>query len=463
MSHELTSIERRHLESIFRCVRHTLLNRGLYRKLKDGGIQEVAWKRTILLHGLGVVAFEVDVQRLPVKIEQLLDPEVSHQMQASLGGRRVKVTNSRGLLFGVRLEPDEPKPQIRLPSRVVLDLTQRPEGEYLIPVGQRADGPLWHSLWETGHILVGGESGSGKSTWLNAALAALMATHTPQELQVAIVDPKEVEFQAYQGVPHLFAPVVTEVDDASTLTARLMAELDRRRVLFSHAGAKNLPRYNQRTDDRLPLVLLIVDEVTDIALTTGLKSPFYTDLIRLVSKGRAFGLVVILATQNPKAEVLNTLIRGNMSMRLAFRVATAEHSRVILGESGAQELPRTIRGRLMARIDKGLEILQGFCITEQEIEQLTREMRNGRLSVLTELEEEMIRHAMAHLGGKFHIHKLATAFKGQISMKRIWRLARNWELRGWLIPGPSRADGRQVSDELVALLSLPPALRPEEG
>jgi hypothetical protein len=74
--------------------------------------------------------------------------------------------------------------------------------------------------------------------------------------------------------------------------------------------------------------------------------------------------------------------------------------------------------------------------------------------VLTELEEELVRHAVEHLGGKFHIHNLAAAFKGRIGMKRIWRLAKNWELRGWLIPGPSRADGRRVSDELLGLLSF---------
>jgi len=471
MRHELNPAEQRHLEGIFRGVRHTLLNRGLYRQRKDGGIQEVAWKRTILLNDLGIVAFEVDVQRLPVKIEQLLNPEVAHQMQASLSGRRVKVTNSRGLLFAVKLEPDLPKPKVRLPRRVPLDLDAPPlqkgpgqaQGAYLIPIGQGTDGPVWHSLIETGHILVGGESGSGKSTWLNAALAALLATHPPQELQVALLDPKEVEFQAYRGVPHLFAPLATEVDDASCLTARLTAELDRRRGLFSRAGAKSLLRYNQRTGERLPLILLIVDEVTDIALATGLKSPFYTDLIRLTSKGRAFGLGILLATQNPKAEVLNTLIRGNMSTRISFRVATAEHSRVILGESGAQTLPRTIRGRLMARLDSKLDVLQGFYITDKEIAQLTAGLRGSQPSPLTELEEEMVRYAMSHLAGKFHIHKLAAAFKGQIGMKRIWKLAKSWELRGWLIPGPSRADGRRVSDELLSLLPGPSSRQPEEG
>jgi len=471
MSHEPNSLEtidlntgqKRHLENIFRGVRHTLLNRGLYRRLKNGGVQEVAWKRTILLHHLGIVAFEVDVQRLPVKIEQLLNPEVAHQIQASLNGRQVRVTNSRGLIFGVKLEPDPARPKIRLPQRVHLNLETRPEGIYFIPIGQGAGGHLWHSLLETGHILVGGESGSGKSTWLNTALASLLAGHTSQELQIAIVDPKAVEFQAYQGVPHLFRPIATEVDEASLLTAHLLAEIDRRQALFRHAGAKNLSRYNKSVQDRLPLILLIVDEVTDIALQAGLKSPFYTDLIRLVSKGRAFGLVVILATQNPKAEVLNTLIRGNMSTRIAFRVATAEHSRVILGSGGAQKLSRTIQGRLMVQLDREEEILQGFYITDEEIEQLTCQLQHSRPAILTQLEEEMVRYAMVYLEGKFHIHKLAEAFKGRIGMKRVWKLAKNWELRGWLISGPSRADGRRVSDELLGLLTPSPPLDSGEG
>lgn len=362
----LTAREVRHLETLFRGVRHTLLNRGLYGK-RDGGIQEVPWKRIILLDELGVVAFEVDVGRLPVKIERLLDPDVAHQIQASLGGRQVKVTNSQGLIFGVALEPDAPRPATSLPRRVVLSLETRPAGKYLVPIGQGDNGPVWRSLLETGHVLVGGESGSGKSTWLHAMLAALLSAHSPAELQVALLDPKQVEFQVYRELPHLLAPVATEAGEASALTARLLAELDRRRARFAEVGARNLVNYDHLTGESLPLVLLVVDEVTDIALEAGLKSLFYKNLIRLVSKGRAFGLVVVLATQNPKAEVLNTLIRGNMSTRIAFRVATANHSRTILGLPGAEKVPRSVRGRLVARLDQDLENLQGFDIMDGQV------------------------------------------------------------------------------------------------
>ena len=116
----------------------------------------------------------------------------------------------------------------------------------------------------------------------------------------------------------------------------------------------------------------MIDEVSDIALQCGLRSAFYKNLIRLSSKGAAFGLILVLATQNPKAEVLNTLIRGNMSTRIAFRVSSVEHSRTILGLGGAQKLPRTIRGRMLARLDESLVELQGFYVSDEAVLALAR-------------------------------------------------------------------------------------------
>jgi hypothetical protein len=173
------------------------------------------------------------------------------------------------LLFGVRPEPEEPQPRVRLPQRVLLDPETQPGRDS--PSGRP---------YLTGHILVG-----GKSTWLNAALAALLAAHMPQELQITVIDPKMVEFQAYRGLPYLFADVATEVEQAEALLARILAKMDRRRVLFAHAGAKSLAAYNRQACELgkavLPLLLLAVDEVTDIALQAGLKSAFYKDLIHL--------------------------------------------------------------------------------------------------------------------------------------------------------------------------------------
>jgi DNA segregation ATPase FtsK/SpoIIIE-like protein len=201
----------------------------------------------------------------------------------------------------------------------------------------------------------------------------------------------------------------------------------------------------------LPLVLVIVDEVADIALQCGLNSVFYKNLIRLSSKGAAFGLIMILATQNPKAEVLNTLIRGNMSTRVAFRVNSIEHSRTILGCSGAQHLPRTIRGRLVARLDESLVHLQGYYVPDEDVLALTRRWAGNAAPALAPVERALVRFACAELAGGFPVHRLYEQFKGEISYRQIVALARRWEGCGWLLPAPSAVEPRQVSDELRAL------------
>ncbi|MFN2156272.1 MAG: hypothetical protein ACK2UX_13630, partial [Anaerolineae bacterium] len=195
---------------------------------------------------------------------------------------------------------------------------------------------------------------------------------------------------------------------------------------------------------------VVIDEVSDIALQCGLRSTFYKNLIRLSSKGAAFGLVLVLATQNPKAEVLSTLIRGNMSTRIAFRVSSADHSRTILGRSGAQELPRTVRGRMLARLDQALTPLQGFYVSDEAILSLARGQVNGQAPVLTPIERALIAYALQELGGAFPIGRLYERFRGEISHRQLVKLGQRWESKGWLTPPPSATEARQVTPALRA-------------
>ena len=204
----------------------------------------------------------------------------------------------------------------------------------------------------------------------------------------------------------------------------------------------------------LPLILVVIDEVSDIALQCGLRSAFYKNLIRLSSKGAAFGLILVLATQNPKAEVLNTLIRGNMSTRIAFRVSSAEHSRTILGLGGAQKLPRTIRGRMLARLDESLVELQGFYVSDEEVLALAGRWSASRGVWLSPVERELVAYARQELEGAFPVHRLYEQFKGDISYRQLAKLARRWEHNGWLSPPPSVVEARQVTDELCEMAAL---------
>ena len=357
-------------------IRSALTRLGHCYRTKRGDLVEVSYSQ------LGVVGnrygvLEVDVQRLPprVRIGDLIANGTLHHLTAIVG-KPVHKLNTTGLTYCIELQRRSKR---RLPSTVPLDLRTRPEGDYMIPVGQGSERAEWCSLLDTSHILVGGESRSGKSTWLNALLVSLLATYMPAELRLAIIDPKGVEFTPFDGIPHLVKPVAVQPQDASAVTSWLVTEMDRRRDLFAGVYARNLQSYNQRASQAgaqpLPLVLVVLDEVSDMALQCGLKSVFYRNLIRLSSKGAAFGLILVLATQNPKAEVLNTLIRGNLSTRIAFRVASVEHSRTILGCGGAQELPRTVRGRLVARLDHSLVRLQGFFVSDEAVLELARRWR----------------------------------------------------------------------------------------
>ena len=434
-------------------IRSALTRLGHCYRTTRGDLIEVSYRR------LGVVdrqyaLLEVDVQRLPpkVSIHKLTSADTLHHLTAVVG-KRVRKLNTTGLTYCVELQPQAGQ---RLPARAPLDLEARPPGAYMAPIGQGREGGEWRSLLDTSHILVGGESRSGKSTWLNAMLVALLAAHTPDELRLALIDPKGVEFAPLNGVPHLVQPLADNPRTASAVTGWLTDEMDRRQALFAGVFARNLSTYNERVQGRgeeeeaLPLILVVIDEVSDIALQCGLRSAFYKNLIRLSSKGAALGLILVLATQNPKAEVLNTLIRGNMSTRIAFRVSSVEHSRTILGTGGAQKLPRTIRGRMLARLDESLVELQGFWVSDEEVLALAGRWATSGVQ-LSPVERELVRYARRELEGAFPVGRLYEQFKGDISYRQLVKLARRWEHNGWLSPPASVVEARQVTDELWEL------------
>jgi len=399
-----------------RRIRQALTKMGLCYETKDGHLVEVSYSRVGLVgHEYGLL--EVDLQRLPrkVTVNKLARRDTLHHLTAVVG-KPVKKLNTTGLTYCVVLRPE---PKGRLPKRVGLDLDTRPPGEYMIPIGQGRKGAVWRSLLDTSHILIGGESRSGKSTWLNSMLAALLNVYSADEVRLAIIDPKGVEFTAYAGIPHLATSIAEEPKQASEVTDWLMGEMNRRRRLFAGYFAKNLVAYNSRAGERL------------------------------------FGIVLVLATQNPKAEVLNTLIRGNLSTRIAFRVATPMHSRTILGTKGAERLPRDIRGRMLARLDADLLELQGFLVSDAEILALVQRLGGGAVAPRLEpIECDLVAYAVEHLDGGFKIGELARAFADdeRTSAWRIRKLAERWEQEGLLTKPAHATAPRKVTPRLLSLL-----------
>lgn len=449
----METIHQAQANRIFSSLRRTLLNRGLVQKRRDGSLREVSWAGWHYLDDCRAFAFIVDTERLPVPIEKLIDERVAHQMSAALGGRKVQAVNHRGLAFVVSQDPPEPSTtRRRLPKRVNLDLDTSPAGPMLVPLGMGREGEAWEPLLGLDCILIGGVRGYGKTTFLTAALAALLSRHSPNELRLAIADPKGFDFSLFDETPHLWGARATDGGEAIGLLQTLVGEMQARGELYQRLGVRSLQAYNEAAPQRLPLLLVVIDEVTDLMLEAGRQArDLERLLVRLVSKGRAVGIVVWVATQNPKSEVFNTLARGNFGTRIAFWVSEQAMSRTILNRSGAELLPQ-IPGRMLALIE-GQHVepltLQGFDITDETVKELVAGLAGRVWSPLTEQERALVRYAVEELGGAFNVDALAAAHEG-ISRRQVRKVAARFEAAGWLTPAEVGMS-RQVTIDLARL------------
>jgi len=179
------------------------------------------------------------------------------------------------------------------------------------------------------------------------------------------------------------------------------------------------------------------------------------------SKGRAFGVVLLLATQNPKADILDTLVRENSGVRVGLKVDTGQHSKTILGRNGAEDLPAGRPGRLavVGLAGADLQVLQGFAVEDPTVAGLVARLRAEEPSPLSPLEADLVVFARDHLGGAFTLQALYDAFRGRISWRRLAALGRSWEARRWLTSPADAVSPRLLTAELLHLVDglHPPA------
>jgi S-DNA-T family DNA segregation ATPase FtsK/SpoIIIE len=198
------------------------------------------------------------------------------------------------------------------------------------------------------HLLIGGTTGSGKSVGINAMIMSMLMRATPSQVRFIMIDPKRVEFTPYNGIPHLYVPVVTEPKEAASALAWGVAEMERRLKVFSKYGARNIAQYNEKiragaveeddspVTEELPYIVIIIDELADLMMNVGKEVEF--SIARIAQLARAAGIHLIVATQRPSANVVTGLIKANITNRIAFNVASGLDSRVILDVSGAESL-----------------------------------------------------------------------------------------------------------------------------
>jgi len=250
-----------------------------------------------------------------------------------------------------------------------------PDGSPLVAwLGRGIDGKAVSAdLAAMPHVLVAGTTGSGKSGCVNAILSSLLMHSSPNELRLVLVDPKQVELNHYETVPHLLTPVVTSPKLAANVLSNLLAEMETRYGLMKEARARNITDYNshQRAEGgpELPHILCVIDELADLMMVS--PAEVESAIIRLAQKSRATGIHLVLATQRPSTDIITGTIKVNIPARIAFAVSSQTDSRVILDQGGAESLlgqgDMLFRGPGTSKLAR----IQGAFVSEEEIARIT--------------------------------------------------------------------------------------------
>ena len=251
-----------------------------------------------------------------------------------------------------------------------------PENLLEVPLGKAVDGSIkTFNLAKMPHILVAGSTGSGKSVAVNGIIASILMKALPSQVKFLMIDPKMVELDVYNDIPHLLIPVVTNPRKAARALQKIVDEMESRYELFRRVGSRNIEGYNAKVDafnaesqekqQTLPLIVVIVDELADLMMVAS--KEVEDAIIRIGQKARAAGIHMILATQRPSVDVISGLIKANVPSRVAFAVSSGTDSRTILDSNGAEKLLG--RGDMLFKpIDENHALrLQGAFLSDEDV------------------------------------------------------------------------------------------------
>ena len=231
--------------------------------------------------------------------------------------------------------------------------------------------PIITDLAKAPHLLIAGSTGSGKSVCINSIIASLLYKFTPEELRFIMVDPKRVELQQYNELPHSFVPVITDPRKAVSILQWLVKEIDRRYQLFAKVGVRNIEGYNKHVD-KLPYIIMIIDELNDLMLVAGREVE--THIMCITQLARAAGIHCIIATQRPSVNVITGVIKANIPARIAFKVSNRQDSNTILDSIGAEKL-FGYGDMLFLPPGKPKKRIQGTYVSDEEINNILGHIR----------------------------------------------------------------------------------------
>lgn len=380
------------------------------------------------------------------------------RMEAPIPGKSaigIEVPNSEVAVVSLRevLEAkDKLKPSAKLQIALGRDIT----GEAVLA-----------ELNKMPHLLVAGATGSGKSVCINGIITSILMRAKPHEVKMMMVDPKMVELNVYNGIPHLLAPVVTDAKKASQALKKVVSEMERRYDLFSHSGTRNIEGYNDHVKKHnaetgekqplLPYIVVIVDELADLMMVAS--NDVEDSITRLAQMARAAGIHLIIATQRPSVDVITGVIKANIPSRIAFAVSSQTDSRTILDSGGAEKLlgrgdmlflpvgaskPVRVQGAFLS--DEEVEEVVDYVISQQKAQYQEEMIPDDIPETVGEAEDELYEEAVELVADMQTASVSMLQRRFRIGYTRAARLIDEMEARG--VVGPY--EGSKPRNVLVA-------------
>ena len=320
--------------------------------------------------GPAVTQYALEVA-LGTKLSKItaLERDLALALAAPTGTIRIEAPIPGRSLVGIEL-PNKSPEFVPLKKMIESDEMDKSDSKLTVALGLDVSGkPIVANLAAMPHILIAGQTGSGKSVCINTFLSTLLFRAAPSEVKLILVDPKRVELTGYNGIPHLLTPVITEPEKVVSSLRWILSEMDRRYKLFAQAGAKNIGGFNEMSGfQALPHIVLVIDELADIMFYSLVEVE--DAVTRIAQMSRATGIHMVLSTQRPSVDVITGLIKANIPCRIAFAVGSQVDSRVILDSQGAEKLLG--RGDMLyLPPDQAKPIrIQGAFVTEKETSSL---------------------------------------------------------------------------------------------
>lgn len=338
---------------------------------------------------LGPTITRYEVQPNPgVKVSRIVN--LSDDIALSLAAKSIRIEAPIPGKSAIGIEVPNDQPQV-VGLRDVIGSPEFKESNSSLAIGLGKDisgNPVIADIGKMPHLLVAGATGSGKSVCINTIINSLLYKSMPDEVKLLLIDPKVVELAHYNGIPHLLSPVVTDPKKAANALNWAVAEMNKRYKSFAELGVKDITSYNEKSETKLPKIVIIIDELADLMMACPHDVEDY--ICRLAQMARAAGMHLIIATQRPSVDVITGVIKANIPSRISFAVSSGIDSRTILDQVGAEKLLG--RGDMLYYpIGENKPVrVQGAFISEEEVENVVNFIKNSQDTVT--YEEDIINH-----------------------------------------------------------------------